>query len=101
MSGFNLPPGVSARDIPANDDTEDLSGGPAFPANHFDLADNERGMTLLDYFAAKAMVAYIAESFARAREGEDGCPWDDEVTAALAYDVAACMIAESKLWQKT
>jgi hypothetical protein len=27
---------------------------PAFPANHFDLADNEHGMTMRDYFAAKA-----------------------------------------------
>jgi hypothetical protein len=32
---------------------------PAFPAMHFDLADNEHGMTLRDYFAAKAMVAFI------------------------------------------
>ena len=28
------------------------TGGPAFPAHHFDLADNEHGMTLRDYFAA-------------------------------------------------
>jgi hypothetical protein len=34
---------------------------PAFPANHFDLADNERGMTLRDYFAAKALVGFLAE----------------------------------------
>ena len=26
-------------------------GGPAFPAHHFDLADNEHGMTLRDWFA--------------------------------------------------
>jgi hypothetical protein len=32
----------------------------AFPANHFDLADSEHGMTLRDYFAAKAMQALIA-----------------------------------------
>ena len=32
---------------------------PAFPAMHFDLADNEHGMTLRDYFAAKAMQALI------------------------------------------
>lgn len=31
------------------------TGGPAFPAMHFDLAENEHGMTLRDYFAAKAM----------------------------------------------
>ena len=27
----------------------------AFPANHFDLTESEHGMTLRDYFAAKAM----------------------------------------------
>jgi len=30
-------------------------GGPAFPAQHYDLAEGEHGMTLRDYFAAKAM----------------------------------------------
>jgi len=30
---------------------------PAFPAMHFDLAEGEHGMTLRDYFAAKAMQA--------------------------------------------
>lgn len=33
------------------------TGGPAFPANHFDLTDEEHGMTMRDYFAAKAMQA--------------------------------------------
>jgi len=37
------------------------TGGPAFPAMHFDLAENEHGMTLRDYFAAKAMQGLIAE----------------------------------------
>jgi hypothetical protein len=32
----------------------------AFPANHFDLADSEHGMTLRDYFAAKAMQGLLA-----------------------------------------
>ena len=35
------------------------TGGPAFPAHHFDLAAGEHGMTLRDYFAAKAMQALI------------------------------------------
>lgn len=103
MSGFNLPPGVSARDIPGNDDSEDLSGGPAFPANHFDLADNERGMTLVDYFAARVFVALIAENYASARdeEGGGGCPWNHEDMAGFAYEAATWMIAERKKWQKT
>ena len=28
---------------------------PAFPALHYDLAEHEHGMTLRDYFAAKAL----------------------------------------------
>jgi hypothetical protein len=32
---------------------------PAFPAMHFDLAENEHGMTLRDYFAAKAMQTLV------------------------------------------
>ena len=35
---------------------------PAFPAMHFDLAENEHGMTLRDYFAAKAMQGMLAAS---------------------------------------
>lgn len=35
-------------------------GGPAFPAHHFDLADNEHGMTLRDYFAAQALAGWLA-----------------------------------------
>lgn len=83
MSGFNLPPGVSARDIPGNIGNEDSTGGPAFPANHFDLADNEHGMTLRDYFAAKAMAVYIAENYG---SGED--------MARAAYRTADAMLAE-------
>jgi hypothetical protein len=32
----------------------------AFPAMHIDLADNEHGMTLRDYFAAKALQGLLA-----------------------------------------
>lgn len=35
-------------------------GGPAFPANHFDLADGEHGISMRDYFAAKAMQGELA-----------------------------------------
>jgi hypothetical protein len=33
---------------------------PAFPAMHYDLADNEHGLTMRDYFAAKAMQGLLA-----------------------------------------
>ena len=36
------------------------TGGPAFPAHHFDLAEGEHGMTLRDYFAAKAMQGMLS-----------------------------------------
>ncbi len=32
-----------------------MKNEPAFPAMHYDLADNEHGLTMRDYFAAKAM----------------------------------------------
>lgn len=38
-------------------------GGPAFPAMHFDLTDNEHGMSLRDYFAAKAMQGVAARGW--------------------------------------
>ena len=34
---------------------------PAFPAMHYDLADNEHGLTMRDYFAAKAMQEFLDE----------------------------------------
>ena len=37
------------------------TGGPAFPAHHFDLAEGEHGMTLRDYFAAQAMQALLTQ----------------------------------------
>ena len=43
----------------------DKTGGPAFPAHHFDLVEGEHGLTMRDYFAAKAMQA-ITPSFANA-----------------------------------
>jgi hypothetical protein len=45
---FDKQIGVNMKDIPA------------FPAMHYDLADNEHGLTMRDYFAAKAMQGSIA-----------------------------------------
>jgi hypothetical protein len=45
---FDKQIGVNMKDIPA------------FPAIHYDLADNEHGLTMRDYFAAKAMQGSIA-----------------------------------------
>ena len=46
------------------------NGGPAFPAMHFDLADNEHGMSLRDYFAASIDVRDVPISAYEALIGE-------------------------------
>ena len=59
------------------------TGGPAFPANHFDLGDTEHGMTLRDYFAAKAMQALIGH-------GADSKQYP--IDAEQAYVIADAML---------
>jgi hypothetical protein len=61
------------------------TGGPAFPAQHFDLAENEHGMTLRDYFAAKAMQGLLA-----CPKGEG----ENEKYAQWSYEYADAMLAE-------
>jgi hypothetical protein len=64
---------------------------PAFPAMHFDLADNEHGMSLRDYFAAKAMQSYASdEAFGDACTfmGKD---FNEEI-ARVAYQIADAML---------
>jgi hypothetical protein len=51
MSDFNMPPGVSARDIPGNDDDTWREEG--------DM-QAMAVMTLRDYFAAKAMFGFLS-----------------------------------------
>jgi hypothetical protein len=57
---------------------------PAFPAMHFDLAENEHGMTLRDYFAAKAMQAIVSKEVSHVS-------WVDEY-AKNAYKMADAML---------
>ena len=59
------------------------TGGPAFPAHHFDLAEGEHGMTLRDWFAAKAMQALI--------EKYDESPVEISLEA---YEIADAMLKE-------
>ena len=56
---------------------------PAFPAMHYDLAEHEHGMTLRDYFAAKAMQALI---IANGPAPQGGWPTYAERTAYLVAD---------------
>ena len=59
------------------------TGGHAFPAHHFDLAEGEHGMTLRDYFAAKAMQALI--------EKYDESPVEISLEA---YEIADAMLKQ-------
>ncbi len=60
-----------------------VNGGPAFPAMHFDLGDDEHGMTLRDYFAAKAMQGLTSNNNTNAQQ-----------IAQAAYIVADAMLKE-------
>ena len=65
---------------------DEYTGGPAFPAAHFDLAAHEHGMSLRDYFAAKVMQTICREV------DEEGNYWLPHQVAELAYDQADAML---------
>lgn len=67
------------------------NGGPAFPANHFDLADNDHGMTLRDYFAARALPTLLREYRDEVAAGGVGFNVADD-----AYAVADAMLKARK-----
>ena len=54
-------------------------GWPAFPAQFFD--ERATGMTLRDYFAAKAMQGLLPNY-----------GWNDETLAKMSYEVADAML---------
>lgn len=64
---------------------EQKDGGPAFP--HDDRAQycEREGMSLRDYFAAKAMQAYLSSSAAPRQYSQD-------VYARTAYEMADAML---------
>ena len=61
------------------------TGGPAFPFNHFDLGATEHGMTLRDYFAAKAMQGLLSDP-----DWRQDMTFED--TAYAAYEQANAML---------
>lgn len=61
-------------------------GGPAFPTNHA-MAENSEGMTLRDYFAAKAMQGFAADPNYGAKLS---------VMAECAYEWADAMLEARK-----
>ena len=72
------------------------TGGPAFPTGiitdqHGLIVGGSNGMTLRDYFAAKAMQGLIARESTGAFNFE-ACPNDPWRVALWAYDVADQML---------
>lgn len=62
------------------------TGGPAFPRDH--ASDGHNGMTLRDYFAAKAMQGIVSMFHRGIRPG------DISLMCADVYNIADAMIAE-------
>ena len=69
-----------------------MSDIPAFPSNEInnygDLNQQFQGMTLRDYFAAKAMQAYATQEAIHCRAGQ----MVDDAIAENAYQVADAMM---------
>lgn len=72
-------------------------GGPAFPFGQISEKTGQpingyfnEGMTLRDYFAAKAMQSLLNSGY------EDGFEEDCKGLATLAYEIADAMLAERK-----
>ena len=65
------------------------TGGPAFPHDYFDRQLGEirtiHGLTIRDYFAAKAMQGLLKEF-----------GWNDEFLAKQSYEVADAMLEARK-----
>ena len=65
------------------------TGGPAFPLHpSADCRYNESGMTLRDYFAAKAMQGILAATLT------PNTIWSQDEVAETAYTVADAMLKE-------
>lgn len=63
------------------------NGGPAFPVPGLQEHEEFNGMSLRDYFAAKAMQGLLAC-------GEEHCDATGYATASAAYKIADEMLAE-------
>jgi hypothetical protein len=68
------------------------NGGPAFPLDP--TRDDYRGMTLRDYFAAKAMQALITGNLASASRDDRSWLEADHWAPSVAYEVADAMLRE-------
>jgi len=87
MSGFNMPPGVAARDIPGQDNPRH-DDGEAFPCGEY----GNLGMKLRDYFAAHAMPPLIAAICAGQHTTPRIASTPQEGIAIEAYMLADAML---------
>lgn len=78
---------------PAPPAPEQVDGGPAFPVNEEALMRNLPGMSLRDYFAAKAMRAFLSGHVAH--YGHENY-WKPSDMASEAYGIADAMLAARK-----
>lgn len=63
-------------------------GGPAFPATNQMVNERGGGMSLRDYFAAKAMATYLRDDLAAL----DMAQVDEDLIADCAYSMADAML---------
>ena len=71
-----------------SDETKTDDGGPAFPCPNDANVNGDTGMSLRDYFAAKAMQGILA--------GDAGCDLENDEVASDAYLMADAMLAARK-----
>jgi hypothetical protein len=64
---------------------------PAFPAMHYDMAENEHGLTMRDYFAAKAIQPLMQSFLDKDMDTLDPMGWMDGL-AMDAYSMADAML---------
>jgi len=64
---------------------------PAFPAMHYDLAEGEHGLTMRDYFAARAMPSLLITA-----SGTVGVNRYEYRVAQTAYAIADAMMEVRK-----
>jgi hypothetical protein len=69
-----------------------MDNTPAFPANHFDLGATEHGMTLRDYFAAKAMSSSLVNATLPSEHWPKALP----LIADFSYKMADAMMEARK-----
>ena len=85
---------VRLKSIPANQNRDD--GRAAFPVQGTEMHETWYGMTLRDYFAAKAMNGYLANAW-QAKELDDTGDSSGEqmrIVAEISYAMADAMLSE-------